>query len=170
MQGDRQPDLLDVVIAQPVGLEERRCRVGAVDFETFVVAAITFHQAQVMEHRAYIQKLRVVGQLLALAAQRAEQKHPARVVVEQVGFDVADVFGGGFGQGAVGDLDAGDGGAHGLFLKVSAGAALRVKVCSRPANGTIDPWLRSLPMSMHIVPTSLVGRRLDRVASDLFQC
>jgi hypothetical protein len=32
---------------------------------------------------------------LAFAAQRTEQKHPARVVVEQVGFDVADVFGGG---------------------------------------------------------------------------
>ncbi|MNF55045.1 hypothetical protein D3C84_364910 [compost metagenome] len=87
---------------------------------------MTLHQSQVMEHRADVQQLRVVGQLLALAAQSTEQEDPARVVVEQVGLDVADVFGGGLGQCAVGDLDAGDGGAHGVFLVVNALAALRV--------------------------------------------
>ena len=115
VQGNRQPDLLDVVIAEPVRFEKRRCRVGAVHFETLVITAVTFDQTEVMEHCADVQQLRVVGQLLALAAQCAEQKYPARVVVEQVGFDVADVLGGGPGEGAVGDFDAGDGRAHGRF-------------------------------------------------------
>jgi len=72
VQGDGQPHLFDIVIAEPVRFEEGRRRVGAVHFETLVIAAIPFHQAQVMEHRAHVEQLRVIGQLLALTAQCAE--------------------------------------------------------------------------------------------------
>ena len=113
VQGDRQPDLLDVVSTEPVRLEELSRRVGTIDFKALVVAVITLHQPQVMKHRTDVQQLRVIDQVLAFTTQCAEQKHPARVVVQQVGFDVSNVFGGGPGQGAVGDPDAGDGGAHG---------------------------------------------------------
>jgi len=44
--------LLDIVVGQTVRLEERFGSVGAIDFEALVVSAMTFHQTQVMEHRA----------------------------------------------------------------------------------------------------------------------
>jgi hypothetical protein len=51
----------------------------------------------------------------------------------------------------------------GAFLVGNAVAALMEQVCSGPLDRTIDPWLRSRPMSMHIAPTSLVVRGLARV-------
>jgi hypothetical protein len=84
VQGNRQPDLLDIIVGQTVGLEECFGSVGAIDFEALVVSAMTLHQTQVMEHRADVQQFWVVAQLLAFAAQGTEQKHPARVVIQQV--------------------------------------------------------------------------------------
>ncbi|KNH45466.1 hypothetical protein ACS73_15705 [Pseudomonas lini] len=48
----------------------------------------------------------------------------------------------------------------------NAVAALMGSVCSRSRNRTIDPWLRSRPMSLPIAPTSLVGLGLARVEGD----
>jgi hypothetical protein len=44
----------------------------------------------------------------------------------------------------------------------NAVAALMGSVCPRTRNRTIDPWLQSRPMSMHIAPTSLVARGLAK--------
>jgi hypothetical protein len=128
-----------VVVAQPVRLEKGSCGICAVHFEALVIAAMTCDQTKVVEHRADIQQLRVIGQSLALAAQGTEQKHPARVVIKQFGFDVADVFGGGSGEGAVRDLDAGDSAGHNGFLveKRRRGAAGESLFPARQANNRV---------------------------------
>jgi hypothetical protein len=84
------------------------------------------------------------------------------MVVKQIGLGVANVFGGGLGQRAVGDFDTGNDAAHGAFLVGNAVAALMEQVCSGLQNRTIDPWLRSRPMSMQIAPTSLVAPGLAK--------
>ncbi|GED76805.1 hypothetical protein PFL02_36550 [Pseudomonas fluorescens] len=63
------------------------------------------------------------------------------MVIKQVGFDIADVLGGGPGQGAVGYPDPGDGGAHGAFLVAGAVLALEPSVCYRAFRPTIAPGL-----------------------------
>ena len=47
---------------------------------------------------------------------------------------------------------------------MNAVVALRGSVCSSTPERTIEPWLRSRPMSVHIAPTSLVGCGLAKLA------
>jgi len=43
------------------------------------------------------------------------------------------------------------------FLVENAVTALMGKVCSRGPDRTIDPWLRSLPLHLQIVPARFCG-------------
>ncbi len=61
------------------------------------------HQSEVVEHRARIEQLAVELQTPMNARQRAEMIDTARMIEEQLGFGVADVFGDGAGKPAVGD-------------------------------------------------------------------
>jgi hypothetical protein len=54
----------------------------------------------------------------------------------------------------------------GAVLVGNAVAALMEQVCCVTQNRTIDPWLRSLPMNLHIAPTSLVARGLAKFDAD----
>ena len=110
MQRDRSPHLLDVVLVHAVLRHEIARGIRAVHFEAIALAAIGRHQAHVVEHRTEVQQFRVVLQAFAVAAQRAEQEDAARMVVQEIGFGIANQFGRGACNGAVGYFDACDDG------------------------------------------------------------
>jgi hypothetical protein len=71
-----------------VTLEERSRGVGSVDLEALVLGAVAFEQADIVEHRADVEHLRVVAQAEPLTLQRTPEKHPARVVEQEPRGDV----------------------------------------------------------------------------------
>jgi hypothetical protein len=76
---------------------------GTVDLEPLVLAAMARHQADIVEHRAGVEKLPIERQSAVHSGERAEMIDSARMVEEQVGFDVADVLGDRARHLAVGD-------------------------------------------------------------------
>ncbi|MGY4483443.1 hypothetical protein ACVWWR_002634 [Bradyrhizobium sp. LM3.2] len=83
--------------------QERARGVRAVDLEPLVLAAMVRHQADVVKHGAGVKQFAVECQSAADARYRAELVDAAGMVEEQVGFGVADVFGDGTRQPAVGN-------------------------------------------------------------------
>src|ERR1700740_2994909 len=73
MGRDRGPDILDVALADAVGLHKLFARIGAIDLEAQVRARIFFSQAHVVEHCAEIVHLGVVFETAALAGERAPE-------------------------------------------------------------------------------------------------
>ena len=76
---------------------------GAVHLEALVAAAVARHQADVVEHRAGIEQFRIEFQAAMNAGERAEMIDAARMVEQQFRFGVADIFGDGARQLAVGN-------------------------------------------------------------------
>ena len=111
VQGDGSPDPADAVLGDSTGIEEPPGLVGAVHFEAPAVAAELLVQPEVVEHRADVEQLRVEAQSPLATLQAAEEVHPPRVVVHEVGRDITDQLGGVGGQLRVGHGHAGCPGA-----------------------------------------------------------
>lgn len=83
VQGVAQPDLLDIIVIRPNGFMKALALLALSRFGWLLSLRWPSTQAQIMEHRPTYKKLRVIGQLLALAAQRAQTKTPAAVMVSK---------------------------------------------------------------------------------------
>lgn len=72
MQGYSRPDLIDICLANLMLAQEITCRVGTVNFETFIAAAMIVGQPHIVEHTADIQQL-VIDLKLALLTGQCSQ-------------------------------------------------------------------------------------------------
>ena len=126
VQGDGLPHGHDVLLGQAVALQERAGGVGAVDLEALVLGAVTGDEAEVVEHRADVEQLRVVVQAQLLALQRSPQEHPPRMVEQQRCRDVPHELGRLARDPAVRDRNPGDRGRVALMRSAcGAGAVSR---------------------------------------------
>jgi len=83
VQSDRGPDRIDVALRNAVAAEEITGGVCAVDFESFVRAAVRGRQAHVVKHRARIEKLVIELERAALSGKRAPIVDATRMVKQQ---------------------------------------------------------------------------------------
>jgi hypothetical protein len=90
VQGDRGPYGVDICLRDPMPLQEIPRRIGAVDLEAFIAAALRLGQTHVMEHRTRIEQFRIEFRAAMLTHQRGEQEDAARMIEEQVRLGVAD--------------------------------------------------------------------------------
>ena len=108
VQCDRLPHGHHLLLGQAVALEEQARGVGPVDLETLVRGAVTFEQADVVEHRADVEQFGVVVEAELLSLQRRPQEHAPRVVEQQRRRRLADELGRLAGERTVWDRNARD--------------------------------------------------------------
>lgn len=142
VQRDAQPHLARVGLIDAALQQEIARRVGAVDLEAHVGAAVALGQAEVMKHGRGVQQLEVRVQPATTALQRAEQEHPPRMVEEQIVFRAADVVGDLADQRGVRDDDVGDAFHR---LSVHDRVSFDLTEASLRRLGADRPWLLSRP-------------------------
>jgi hypothetical protein len=80
VQRDRGPDCLDVLLGDAMAPEEITGDIGAVHLEALIRTRVGRGEAHVVEHRSYIEKLRIECQTTMSASQRAPVVDPAGMV------------------------------------------------------------------------------------------
>jgi hypothetical protein len=81
VQGDGVPHGADAVLGKVVFVQERRGRVGAVDFEAFVGAPVLLGEAQVVEDRSEVEQFRIPALAPDVALDRSGMLTPAMASV-----------------------------------------------------------------------------------------